>query len=449
MGEPAPHAIGTAGWRRDRQLARRNFALGVINGALFRLADLFIDTEMVFTWFLTQMGTANPLIALVSPIRMGASFMLQIGVSGWLQSRPYKQPFYRIVSAFRTSVLWLFALIVIVTPPESPWLVGIFFAMLVVYSMGAGLVNIPFMDVVGKVIPPDRRGAFFSQRNFWGGLIALAGSWLVGVLLAEPLGLHFPLNAALMFAVAGALYGITALSWSLVREPPSAVDATRAPWFEQMRRGARALIDNRPYRRYTAMRTALMVAEWAVPFYVVYAKREMGIAAGLMGIYVTARTLAGILSNLVWGRMGDRHGNRRLLISSIALGIVAPVMALAVVAILRAAPASVAWLPYAYALIFIVMGAFSAGSGIGITNYLLDVAPDAERPLYLAFNNTLFGLLRFSAALGGVLMDQAGFAALQGVTAAAGGVALVLAFSLSEPRVHPAAPLAHRLPSAR
>ena len=35
---------------------RRNFTLGLINGALFRIGDIFIDTEMVLTWFLSQLG---------------------------------------------------------------------------------------------------------------------------------------------------------------------------------------------------------------------------------------------------------------------------------------------------------------------------------------------------------------------------------------------------------
>jgi hypothetical protein len=60
---------------------RRNFTLGVINGALFRIGDIFIDTEMVLTWFLSQLGASNLLIGLVWPLRFGASFLLQMLVS--------------------------------------------------------------------------------------------------------------------------------------------------------------------------------------------------------------------------------------------------------------------------------------------------------------------------------------------------------------------------------
>ena len=59
-------------------------------------------------------------------------------------------------------------------PPSSPWLVALFFALLTAYSMGAGLTGLAFMDMVAKAIPPTRRGGFFAQRSFWGGLLALA-----------------------------------------------------------------------------------------------------------------------------------------------------------------------------------------------------------------------------------------------------------------------------------
>ena len=47
---------------------RRNFFLGVINGSIFKLTMVLMDSEMVITWFLAQLGVSNLLIGLVSPI---------------------------------------------------------------------------------------------------------------------------------------------------------------------------------------------------------------------------------------------------------------------------------------------------------------------------------------------------------------------------------------------
>ena len=55
-----------------------------------------------------------------------------------------------------------------------------------------------------------------------------------------------------------------------------------------------------------------------------------------------------------------------------------------------------------------------------------------ERPLYLAFNNTLFGLARFAGVLGGLIVDWLGFDVMMVVTAVCYLAALVGAFGLVE-----------------
>lgn len=412
---------------RDR---RRNFFFGVVNGAVFRMADVFIDTQMVFTWFLMQLGVSNVLIGLVTPIRFGASFLLQILFSGYLQRKPYKLPFYQAVSVFRCSVLMAFAITVALAPPQSPWLPAAFFTVLVIYSVGAGLVGIPFMDMVGKIIPPARRGAFFSQRMFWGGITAFIASLVVGYVLEEPDGLHFPLNAAALFGLATVFYALTALSWSMVKEPPGTAVVERIPWIDQVRQGIAALADDAPYRTYVLARAALTFAQWAGPFYIVYARTTLGMPAAMLGVYLGARTVASILSNLLWGPVSDRSGSRRLLTLSSAVGLLAPLTALIVGVLPQGA--------YVYTAVFVALGAYGAGAGIGVTNYLLDVAPPEARPLYLAFTNTLFGLLRFASVAGGFIVDQAGFTPLLVISGAFYALALILTLAMAEPRGRPA-----------
>jgi len=84
---------------------RRNFLFGVLNGAIFKVTMLLIDSNTVLSWFLIQLGASNTLIGLVAPIRMGSSFLLQIFVSGLLQRRPYKLPFYRAMAVVGSSPL--------------------------------------------------------------------------------------------------------------------------------------------------------------------------------------------------------------------------------------------------------------------------------------------------------------------------------------------------------
>ena len=105
---------------------RRNFTLGVLNGAFFRLADTLIDSQMVLTWFLAQLDVSNIWIGLISPLRMGSSFLLQLLVSGYLERKPYKLPFYGLVSVFRCAILLVWALVIAWVPVNSSWVLVAF-----------------------------------------------------------------------------------------------------------------------------------------------------------------------------------------------------------------------------------------------------------------------------------------------------------------------------------
>jgi MFS family permease len=395
---------------------------------------VLMDSEMVITWFLAQLGVSNLLIGLVSPIRTGSSFLLQILVSGYLQRRPYKLPFYRAMAIVRFADLTGIALLIVLVPAQGPWLVGAFFLLLVIYSMGAGLTGIPFMDVVAKAIPPRRRGTFFAQRAFWGGILALGGSAFVGLVLAEPGGLRFPLNVALLFALAAITLALAAGIWSLIREPPSQVDPTRVHWAEQFRRGARLLADDAPYRTFVLARLALLLAQSAGPFYIVYAKTTLSISPQMIGVYLAARTTASIVTNLFWGRISDRRGNRLLLQVTNAIGFSMPLLALSMGMVGQRLPHLTTWLSWAYSAIFVASGAYVGASNIGRTGYLLDLAPPAQRPLYLGFTNTVFGVAIFASSIGGLIVEWAGFTTLLVVSACLWCLALLLSFLLIEPR---------------
>ena len=412
---------------------RRNFVLGVVNGALFMMADLFLDSEMVITWFLAQLGVSNWVIGLVSPIRNGGWFLPQIFVSGYLQRQPRKMPFYQLTVVVRSALLLCLALPVALLPVHSPWLLTLFFTFLVAYSLGSGLAGIPFMDMVGKVIPAMQRGTFFGQRMFWGNLFALGSSSLIGFLLTEPNGLQFPRNFAVILALAFVWLTVSMVSWCFVREPAEAVNPRPAPWTEQIQRGVRLLRDRAPYRAFVLSRLALMVAQLASPFYIVYAKTALGIPARMVGVYLAARTAASILSNLLWGRISDRRGNRLLIQASTVVGLSMPVGALVLGLVSRVLPEARPWLSYAFTGIFVAAGAFNAGSMIGNTSYLLDIAPSAERALYLGFTNTLFGIGVFTSSLGGLIVDWAGFGVLMALSACFYGLALFVSLWMVEP----------------
>ena len=420
--------------RAGRGTERRNFLLGVLNGAIFKITMLLIDSQTVLVWFLIQLGVSNFYIGLITPIRMGSSFLLQIFVSGYLQQQTHKLPFYRAMAVLRSAALLAAALAIAWIPLDSPWLLLLFFAMLTVYSMGSGLNGLAFIDIVAKVIPTTRRGGFFAQREFWGGLLALATGPLIGFLLAESSGIRFPLNVAWLFAGAFVTQVLAASLWCFVKEPSGQIISESVKWIAQFKRGGQLLRDNVPYRTYLFVQVLTVLADTADAFYLVYAKEALGISAQMVGIYLTARTAASIGSNLLWGRVSDRMGNRRLLWITNALGLCVPLIALGIGLLGRWSTATISGLSWAYALVFAVSGTFGAAANIARNGYLLDLAPPAQRPLYMGFANTLRGITQFAAMASGLLVDWAGFPVLMVLSAGFYGLALMLTLAMPEPR---------------
>jgi MFS family permease len=205
-------------------------------------------------------------------------------------------------------------------------------------------------------------------------------------------------------------------------------------WTEQFLRGVRLLRENVPYRTFVLTRLSLMVAQMAVPFYIVYAKDVLGIPARMVGVYLTARTATSILSNLLWGRISDRRGNRHLIRVTNVIGLSVPLAALLIGGLGELVPSVQPVVVYLYAFVFVATGALGAGSSIGNINYLLEIAPAAQRPLYLGFTNTLFGLGVLASSLGGLIADWAGFRAVMLISAAFYALALGLSLAMIEPR---------------
>jgi len=92
------------------------------------------------------------------------------------------------------------------------------------------------------------------------------------------------------------------------------------------------------------------------------------------------------------------------------------------------------WLPYLALPIFFLDGAARPGQVLAGSNFLLELVPEAERPLYLGLSNTLMGITILVSGLGGLVADLSGFAGLFFVSLGLCLAGYVLATGLPEPR---------------
>ncbi len=406
---------------------RRNFAMGVVNAAAFQVAETMIDSSLVLTWFLSQLTGPNLLIGLPAPIRNAGWFLPQLLVSGYVQRQERKLRLYQIFAVVRvvsfallTAATWLWG------ARHPQWLLVTFLLLLTIFSLAEGISGISFLDVVAKCIPARRRGSYFAYRNLVGGILALGSSVVVRYILGERSGLTFPDNFALLFASALIFIAIGVLAFSLVIEPLEPTNPQIVSLRQQLRRAWDFARTDRNYARLILVRVALLLAGGlATPFYIVYAKDMLGATAGSIGTFLLVLTLAAIGSNLFWGRLCDRRGNRAVILLSCVIGICVPLTVM-LAGYMRSL--SLLFLPVA------LQGIYQSSIMIGQVNFVLEIAPPAERPTYLGLINTALGVVTFTLAMGGLIVDLAGYHALFLLAAFFFVPAFWLTWGLKDPR---------------
>ncbi len=412
---------------------RRNFSLGLLNGAFFNLFNALLDPSLVLSWFVSQLTTSNFLIGLIVPIQHGGWFLPQLVVSSYLQRRQRKLPFYTYIAGVRVTIWGLMTLAVFLIEDAAVLLV-VFFILLAAYSLGSGLGGICFVDIVAKAIPPTRRGAFFGWRRFLGGLLALGGSLLVKYILDERRGLAFPDNYAVLFLLSFFTLCVALVCFILVVEPLEPVNKAKITLGKQFRRALDLPRRDKNYRRFLTMRLLLMAAEIATPFYIIYAKQALSVSVSMVGVYLIGATMAGFASTLLWGRISDRRGNKLLIILSSSLGLFIPLIAMSIVPLADLLPGLREFTSGLFALVFIVSGGSKAGAMMGNMNFLLEIAPADDRPIYIGLTNTILGIALLASSVGGLIVDLVGFTVLFSLALAFYALALFLTLKLQEPR---------------
>ncbi len=398
-----------------RQVERRNFRLGVLNGLFVLIADTFLDPTLVLVTFVSQLTSNSILIGLVAPLRDAAWFMPQLGMSGWLQSRPRRLDVYTWTVWGRVAILG--ALVVVVATVRDPnWLLIAFFGLFTIYAVISGLSGLPFLQVVAKTVPPNRRATFFAWRLFSGGLFSLGAAVAVRWFLGND-ALAFPQQFAFLFGGGFLFYSIGWVMFIGIREPAEPEVKARVRTRDQLRRAWAVVRQDLGYRHFLVMRLSLTMAGAAVPFFAVHAQRELGGTPEMVGLYLGVYTLFGLTSNAFLGRLAPKVGNQRIML---AAGISGLLMAALVAGLLivAAGPGGVgpgladAWLVPVFALNAI----HQACVGVAGMPLLFDVAGDRDQTLYLGFTNTVQGVGLLATGLSGVVVETLGFTALLAAT---------------------------------
>jgi len=399
-------------------MERRNFISALWHGAFLALGTSLTQPTTVIAAFVAALTGSTVWVGGLSTVLTVAGVLPQLFVARLIEPRSRKMPFLMLAIYLRVISWGVLAWLIFSIGSERPLLLAwALVGLLAVFYAGGGLGGVPYTDIIGKIIPSNRRGTFFGGRQALAGPLSVGAALLARHVLAE---VAYPNNYALLFGLAAAALLIASLGFWLIREPPRTdTDGHIRRWWEY-----RGQLLDAAHRLRTLVAVQILTgfSLMALPFYVVYARQELGAPPEAVGWFVLLQVLGGVLANLLWARLVDRYGSRWMLAVCATLSTLTLLLA--------AGLGRLGW-PGMLAIFFLA-GAASNGRGVGFSSALLELAPAAERPTYSALNAVLILPAAFLSLAAGVLLQHWSYPTLFLIAAAFIGMGALLTRRLPE-----------------
>jgi MFS family permease len=254
-----------------------------------------------------------------------------------------------------------------------------------------GMQSVTFSFLVSKVIPVERRGALGGARRAVGGLVA-SGVGVVGGYLVKTNALGN--GYASVFLVAFALSTAGLMSLVVIREPLSPEVRAQTSLGTRLRELPALWRSDAGYRAYMWARALGAGGRLAVPYYAIYAGKQIEMPLEGIGWVTAAYVVSQNASIILWGLLGDRRGFRDVLAFSLL------VWTAATIALIYSG--SMAGVLCG----FVGLGVGAGGFELGSMNLVLEFGSREDLPMRIALAQSGEQLVSVAAPLIGALIVE-------------------------------------------
>ncbi len=404
---------------------RRNFSAGLVHGVFFQASTAFGSIHTILPAFVATLTDSTVAVGLMAAVQGIGEVLPQMFTAYLVEDKPRKKPYLLWIITIRWVSWAVLAYLTVTYAQTQPELVlSVLILLFGLFSMAGGMGTVVYADVFSKAIPARRRGRFTGLRQMLGYLLAIGAGYVVKYILDRPERFPYAENFALIFLLSAGCLLVAFTGFALIKEPVYPVKRVSQSLGDLLRRAGVLARQNPNFRRLLAARGLTTAVLALAPFYVLYARSEAGIDPGMVGVYLAAQMAGGAVSNLLWGWLGDRYGNRTVIIGTALAGGLAPLLALL-------APWTTETL---FVLVFALLGATMSGMRLGYPNFILEMAPVQLRPTCVALQNTLLLPVALLPLVVGVLVNVWSYPVLlvSGVVLMA--IAAWVSFRLLDPR---------------
>lgn len=380
---------------------RRNFLFFLSDGILFTVAMNIISPTTIIPDFIRHLTNSEILIGLSGSLFDICWTIPQLFIARYIVRAEWKKWWFVGPSIPVRFVILSFAGIAILLGKDKPE--AILMAFLICYGIagfGDGIVGVPWADLTGTSLDERWRARMFGLMTAIVGVIMLAISPLIGVILSDA-GPGFPNNYALLFGAAGLCFAVSVLPILMIRELPGGKGAEQIPSFgEYLPLLGKVLQTDAPFRATLVARILTCFFTMAGPFYIGFATVQLKLSSNVaVPTLLAMQTVGSVSGSVVYAWLGARNNSLYL---RLALGgaTLLPVSALFAAALG----------PWPLYLGFLIAGFTLSNLYLSYQNWVVTHAEADQRPLYAGLFNTLIaGFTLVAPILGGVLVQQLGY----------------------------------------
>lgn len=334
-------------------------------------------------------------------IMLGAPMIFNLLFSNYLKGFKHKKKFLLFGIYLRSFSFLGMALAMFFLSGKNPLLtLALFYGLILLFSISGGFAGIAYSDMVGKLLPSERRPRFFATRQIVSGIASLLGGSLI-TRIFSPGSLDYPLNYGVALLIGGMGLMVGAMGYWTMKEPPSAPMKTDADKEGLIGGTVKILRKDYTFRKFIIIENITGFSLMILPFYMVFVKQSFADYQNYFGAFVMAQIIGNILSNLFWAGISKKLGTAGVLKICILLGASVPITAILL------QPLGAAW----YVVVFFLVGMITSGRSMGFEPYLLDIAPDDQRTMYLGIRGTLNILVILLPLAGGFFISLFGYTA--------------------------------------
>lgn len=379
---------------------KKAYKIFIWHGFFLTLTMSMIDFNTVFPSLIFELQDSKIIFGLLYSIMLGAPKLFNMIFSHFMNPYKYRKKFLLTGIYIRAFSFLGMAFFVYKFAATRSTLVTItFFFWIFLFATSGGFAGISYSDIIAKIIKKGERGKLYASKQFAAGIAALLGGIVVTKIFA-PGNFAFPVNYALILFIGFAGLIIASAAFWFIDEPPSINrDKEKISLRDHFKKLPLILKEDKIFLSFLIVENMSSFSLMILPFYIVFAREKFGIAGGYIGRYLIFQILGTILSNIVWGYISKKLGSKMVVSFCVLAGGLVPIIAILM------APLG----PDYFVLIFFLVGFLKSGRLVGFDPYLLDLAPDDRRTIYLGIRGTLNFMVVLLPIFGGVFIDLLGF----------------------------------------